>query len=317
MNKEKFGIGIDENDSVGGSAVDSMAESVKNLLHGIRNSVGGLIRNVVFATQLSAAALGVIGCDKSYSRPEPDDTTQCVRTNPKDALDPPQCDSTIPAEVAVSASGMTIALTTTEPLTISQLVVTVEGICSDIEVIIEDISEDRISWIASRVASDKFDLATFEPIGPSTAIAQPIEVPKETGTIRLYVLNGGRGDEWFATNPALDWFAQDKLGRAVELPDEEIGLHLTTMVSIFVDGVSGVDRPVTQIAKGSCVTLSWTIQDATECWATWLNKNGNEPDNAQLLAGSEDVCPTEYSKYVLKCRGPGGSVGQVVFVSPQ
>lgn len=216
--------------------------------------------------------------------------------------------------VGISAEGMTITITTTEPMIISRLLITGESNIGDIEVT----SEDGSSWIVPRVASGKFDLAGSEPIGPAPAIARPIEVPGGNSTIRLYVLDGGRGDMWFATNPA-DWVAHDRSGRAVELPDEEIRLHLTTMVSISVDGVSGVDRPVTYIAAGSCVTLSWTSQDATECWAMgyWPNRSGNTPGNPQPLAGTEEVCPTEYTSFVLKCRGPGGSVGQVVFVSPR
>lgn len=216
--------------------------------------------------------------------------------------------------VAITASEMTLTITTTEPLIISRLVVTGGGIVRDIEVT----SEDNISWIASRVANDKFDLAGAEPVGPAPMIVRPISVPEGTSAIRLYVFGGGRGDVWFATNPA-DWVAHNKAGRVVQLPDQEVRLHLTTTISILVNGVSGVDRPVTHIAKGSCVTLSWTSQDATECWAEgyWPNKNGSKPGNAQPLAGTEEVCPTEYSSYVLKCRGPGGSVGQVVFVSPQ
>lgn len=51
--------------SVIGSAVDSMAKSVKNLLHGIRGSVRSAIQSLSLATSLSAAALGAMGCGDS------------------------------------------------------------------------------------------------------------------------------------------------------------------------------------------------------------------------------------------------------------
>lgn len=64
-NKETIKDEAGESDSVNERSADSIAESVKNILNEICNSVRGLIRNVVFATQISATAFGVIGCGTS------------------------------------------------------------------------------------------------------------------------------------------------------------------------------------------------------------------------------------------------------------
>lgn len=111
MNKEKIRAEAGESDFVNERSADSMAENIRSLLRGIRNSVRGLIRNVAFAAQVSAAGLGVVDCSPSPD-PEPDtppqcvsaippseldDLLQCIRTNPEDAVDPPQCASMIPA----------------------------------------------------------------------------------------------------------------------------------------------------------------------------------------------------------------------------
>lgn len=85
-NKEKIRVEAGESDFVNERFADSMAENIRSLLRGIRNSVRGLIRNVAFAAQMSAAALGVVDCS-----PFPDSE-----------LDTPlQCDNSMPAEPVV------------------------------------------------------------------------------------------------------------------------------------------------------------------------------------------------------------------------